>query len=382
MIFLRTPSSRSLTLLCAVFLLASAILLPTAQAEDKPLVIFTNPASKNDAFFGLMDDFVRAAADDLGFDLAVYYGDRNHVLIDENVTTIFERERLPDYVLGMNARGSGENLLKKAEAAKVKTVFVNQSFLGKARTEMGLPGEKYKQWIFEYLPDDTHSGYLLAKTLIDAAIKQDLTDENGVVHIIAISGHETSSASVLRNKGLMQAISEYPNVELHQTVFAGWKRDKARELSKRLIARYPEVTVVWSASDKMAMGVCEAIREQGKKPGRDILTGGIDWATLALDLVENGDFTVTVGGHFMDGAWGLVMLYDFIHGVEIPRSSQSHFSRLTKENIAQYRKHFYGNYLRKIDFTKFSKYHNPDLKQYDFNLRAILDQLKPGGNPQ
>ena len=73
------------------------------HAADKPFVVFANPGSKDDVFFKLMTDFMQAAADDLGFELAVYYGNRNHVLIDENVETIFKRERLPDYLVGMNA---------------------------------------------------------------------------------------------------------------------------------------------------------------------------------------------------------------------------------------------------------------------------------------
>lgn len=352
------------------------VLLAPAYSADKPFVIFANPGSKDDVFFKLMNDFMMAAADDLGFEMAVYYGNRNHVLIDENVKTIFKRERLPDYLMGMNARGSGESMLNMAEDARVKTVFINQSFLGEVREQMGYPGEKYKEWLFEYLPDDVHSGYILAKTLIDDAIAKGLVDGNGVVNIIGISGHEESAASILREKGLAQAVAEYPNARLHQVVHAGWKRDKAREIAKRMIRRYDDVSVIWSASDKMALGITEGIRETGSKPGVNVLTGGIDWANFALDMVEEGDFSVTVGGHFMDGAWALVMLYDAIHGFEIPKRSQSSFSSITAENVSRYRAHFGTNNWKKIDFTKFSKHLNPKLKEYNFGLDAVLDQVE------
>lgn len=365
-----------LGLLCAALITTCALLPQTACGGEKPYVVFLNPAAKDDVFFGQMETFAQAAAEDLGFELVTYHGDRQHILIDENVETLFKQKRLPQYILGMNARGSGKNLLEKAEASGIKTIFVNQSFLDADREKMGIPGERYKFWLFEYLPDDIHAGYQLAKALIDEALAKKLTDKNGVVHILGINGHEASTASVLRKKGLEKAVKEYPNVKLHQIAHADWKRDRARELSKRLLSRYSDVTVIWSASDKMALGVCEGIRGSGKKTGKDILTGGVDWAKVALDRVDSGEFTASTGGHFMDGAWGLVMLYDAIHGKTPPRTSQSHFSTITAKNIDLYQKHFADKDMRDIDFTKFSKHLNPSLKQYDFSLDAVLKQLK------
>lgn len=361
----------------AVSLLACALLLAApAQASDKPLVAFANPGGKGDAFFQLMTDFMQAAANDLGFELEVYYGDRNHVLIDENITAIFNKSPLPDYIIGMNARGSGERLLEMAELTGIKTVFVNQSFLGEARGRAGYPGENFKHWLFEYLPDDVHSGYLLARTLIEEALAKGLTDANGRVQILAISGHDASPASVLREEGLKKAVAEYPSAMLRQVVHASWKRNLAREQTKGLVSRYPEISVIWAASDKMALGVCEGLRELGKQPGGQILTGGVDWASLAMNMVENGDFTVTVGGHFMDGAWALVMLYDIIHGSRLPRPDKSTFSGITKKNIASYKANFNTGNWDKIDFTRFSKHANPELEHYEFGLDAVLKQFE------
>ena len=358
-----------------VFAIVFCLYAPS-YAADKPYVVFANPGGKDDVFFQLMNDFMQAAADDLGFELDVYYGDRNHVMYDENLDTIFRQDRLPDYLIGMDARGSGITMLEKAEARGVKTIFINQGFLGEVRETMGGPGERYKHWLFEFLPDDTHSGYTLAKVLIEKALSNGLVDEQGVVNVVAINGHEKSSASILREEGLKRAIGESPNARLLQVAHAGWKREKAQELTEGLLKRYPQVKVIWSASDMMGLGITEGIRMSGRSPGENVLTGGVDWANFALDLVEKGDFTVSVGGHFMDGGWALVMLYDQIHGVDTPRSSTSTFSQITKENVGNYRKYVGGNDWGQIDFTKFSKHLNPKLKEYDFGLNAVLDQVE------
>lgn len=359
-----------------LILLGAMLLVPSMiHAGTKPLVVFSNPAAQDDPFFGLMTDFMQAAANDLGFDLVIYYGNRNHVIIDENIKTIFKGVPLPDYLVGMNARDSGKITLDMAEKHGVKTIFINQSFLGDDREAMGKPGEKYKQWLFEYLPDDSHAGHLLATTLIAKAQELGLKDDEGLINMVAISGHEQSFASILRETGLKRATEAMPDVRLLQISHAGWKRDKARIQAKRLLERYPKTTILWSASDLMGLGIADGLRDSGKMPGKDVLIGGVDWANFALDMVADGEFTTTIGGHFMDGAWALVMLYDHINGVDVPASGKSTFSSITSENVEIFRKHFSNENWEQIDFRQFSKHLNPDMKEYDFNLDAILRQF-------
>lgn len=368
---------RLVRIICLVALLVVVAIPWPSQADDARIVVaFANPGGKGDPFFQPMEDFMRAAADDLGFELVTYYGDRNHVVIDESVKKIFRSSPLPDYVVGMNARGSGQQLLDLAEANGVKTVLINQGFLGEKKVRVGDPGTRYSQWLFEYLPDDVNAGYLLGKRLILDAVAHGLTGPDGMVNLVAISGHETSPASTLREKGLRQAVAEHPRAKLLQTAHAGWKRDRATDLTSGLLRRYPDVTVVWSASDVMALGVVDGMRTLGMEPGRDLLTGGIDWAAPGMDSVAAGIFDATVGGHFMDGAWALVMLYDVLHGVEVAPSSKSRFSTLTAKNVNIYRDRFEAGDWGQIDFRRFSRYLNPDMKEYDFSLDAVLRQFE------
>lgn len=373
----RTWNLPGITKRLAIMLLLTCLCLPSAAlAEERPYVAFTNAGGKNDIFFKLMTDFMQAAATDLGLELEVYYGDRNHVVFDANVNAIFSQKRLPDVIVAMEARGSGLNLLKKAEAAGVDILFVNQGFLGEARDNAGGPGQKYAHWIFDYLPDDTHAGYILAKTLIEDAMSKKLVDENGMVNIVGISGHKESWASKLREEGLEKAVAEHPKARLLQVLNADWKEDKAHTLALRLLERYPDIAVVWAASDLMGRGITTAILETGKRPGKDVLTGGVDWVDFAIDMVEDGKFTGTVGGHFMDGGWALVMLHDRLHGITIPPSNTSSFSILTAENIDKYKIHFGKQNWGAIDFKQFSKYHNPGITTYDFSIDAVLRQVE------
>ncbi|QJB56199.1 ABC transporter substrate-binding protein [Pseudodesulfovibrio sp. zrk46] len=359
------------------WLVCLVCLLPVvSSAQEKPLVYFANPGYQDDSFFGLMTDFMLAAADDLGFELKVFYGERNHVLIDENIRTIYKGDRRPDYVIGMDARGSGAVMLAMGEEQGIKTIFVNQSFLHKERTRMGMPGQNYKNWLFEYLPDDVHAGYILGKKLIQSAVDRKLFDNDGSVVIAAISGHDQSAASILRMQGVRKAVAEFPQARLVQSVSAGWRRDKAHNLALRLMDRYPELSVCWAASDLIAMGAVDAMGERGKVPGKDIIVGGVDWSNVALPLIRDGRLAGSAGGHFMDGGFALVMLYDLIHGVAVSPLSRSRFSLLTRENVDDYINHFGTNDWGQIDFRKFSKVLNPEVKEYDFSLKAVLEQVR------
>ena len=368
----RFPGAPRLVLTALLTLL---LCLP-ALAGERPSVAFVSWGGRGDAFFQPMTDFMQAAADDLGFDLEVYYGERNHVVFDENLRSIFERQEHPDYIVSMDALGYGAALLPLAEAHGVKTVFINQGFVGVTRERVGSPGNPYRNWLFEFIPDDRQAGILLARTLLREARERGLTDGNGVVNLVAVGGQQRSTPAQLRDQGLAEVMEGDSRARLLQLEHADWKQSRALVLARGMLFRHPEASVVWSASDVMGLGVLEAIRESGREPGRDVLTGGVDWAAPALDKVRSGEFVTTVGGHYMDGAWALVMLYDHIHGVEVPRSSRSSFSELTRDNLDAYQALFGEGKYDAIDFRTFSKHLNPDLAEYDFGLDGVFRRMQ------
>lgn len=348
-----------------------------AQAgKGKPSVVFLSPGAKDDAFFGPMVEFMKAAADDLMIDFEVIYGRRNHVVYEENARTLFKRATTPDYVIITNTRGAASLVLPLAERYYTKVVIINEGLHDDQIEVLGSPGKKFKQWIFQYLPDDTLPGYLLAKILIKAAKSNKNIGSSGTYHMAAIAGHKASRASTLRIRGLKRALKEHPEVRLVQVINADWKREIARTATSRLLRRSPEISMLWTASDLMATGVVAAAKGRKLLMGVDLFTGGIDWAPFAISAVQDGDFKATLGGHFMDGAWALVMIYDHAHGLKIPKTSYSTFSAITRKNVDRYTTLFGKKQWNRIDFTHFSRHLDPTLKTYDFSLDAVLKQAK------
>lgn len=88
--------------------------------------------------------------------------------------------------------------------------------------------------------------------------------------------------------------------------------------------------------------------------------------------------TALAGGHFIAGAFGLVMLYDYHHGrdfidegLELNRPM---FILLNKEEARHFQMLFGQMNFDKVNFRKFSKVLNPLLKKYDFSFRQLLIQ--------
>jgi len=126
----------------------------------------------------------------------------------------------------------------------------------------------------------------------------------------------------------------------------------------------------------MALGAVQGIEAHGMTAGKDILTGGIDWADFALDKIKDSTFTLSVGGHYMDGAWALIMLYDYHFGKTLEnKTEKSEFSSLNQNNVDLYIKNIGSMNWDTIDFTKFSKVKNHHIKKYKFGLKEVLKQL-------
>lgn len=85
-------------------------------------------------------------------------------------------------------------------------------------------------------------------------------------------------------------------------------------MTARLLARYSGVSVVWSASDQLALGASEALRRADLQPGEDAFTGGLDLSLVGLEAVSRGSLTATVAAPTSMWARILRYLHDYLRG--------------------------------------------------------------------
>jgi ABC-type sugar transport system substrate-binding protein len=361
-----------------VLILTSFSLFQYAEAKSLK-VVFLNPQTADDSFWGPVTQFMEAACDDLGMELEVHVADFNHLTMIKHAKTAVSGPEKPDFLVFKNFRQQAAKILKIAADANVPAFMFNAGLLEENRKKYGGPREQFTSWIGQMLPDDEQAGYDLAQILLDEAKKMALTGRDGKIHAVGVSGPVADTPAILRNRGFERAVEERNDVVLHQIVAAEWKQDPAKDRFNRLMQRYPESTVGWSANDPMSLGIIDAMKEMGKTPGQDIVTGGIDWTEDALKAVERGEMTATLGGHFMEGGWVMVLLYDYANGIDFASDAvemTSKMSALTANNLKAYLQNFGERDWSKIDFKQFSKKENPNLTSYDFSIDAILQQFQ------
>jgi ABC-type sugar transport system substrate-binding protein len=340
-------------------------------------VTFVNPGKSDEAYWVAVADSMKVAADSLGIELDVRYVERDHPRALAIVQEIANRPKAqrPDYLILTNDYDQGAKQLSLVEGSGIRCFFIVSSPGAAARKDVGAPRQRYPFWIGSLQPNAVDAGYFTAKSLIAKGRAEKAQSPDGKLHFLAVAGDRSTPSSVQRNEGMHRAVMEAGDVVLDQEVFANWSRDKAAEQSGVLFGRYPTARLVWAGSDQMAFGAMQAWEKRGGKPGADAWFSGINTSQEAMEAIQSGRLTALSGGHFIAGAWALVMIYDYANGrdfvdegLELDRPM---FTLFDAETAKRFQARF-GSGYSKIDFRKFSKVLNPQLKKYNFSFEQLM----------
>lgn len=343
-------------------------------------VTFLNPGKSDEIYWVTASNGISAAARSLGIHLEVIYSERDHLKTLEYARQIAARPagKRPDYVILSNDYAVGAEALRILDAANIKTFFAYSGINDVGdREKTGMPRQFYKGWLGVLEPQAEDAGYLTARALIQRGKTDKMFSSDGKLHMLAIAGDRSTATSYKRTEGMRKAVVE-ANVVLDQVVYGDWNRAKAQEQSVWLYQRYPQTRLIWAGNDLMSFGAMESWRARGGKPGRDAHFSAINTSAEAFAALESGSLTALAGGHFITGAFGLVMLYDYHHGKDFAdeglEQNRSMFILFTPEEARRYEQLFGAQNFEKVDFRKFSKYLNPAIKKYDFSFRHLLTQ--------
>ncbi|OJH41216.1 ABC transporter substrate-binding protein [Cystobacter ferrugineus] len=371
-----------------LLLLGAAPSVPAAPERARMRVVFLNALGTGSGFSRQFRGAMHAAAHDLDIELVVLDVGHWPGEILEQARQAVSGPDKPDYLIVSIHRGIGARVLELAERAHVPVFVVNSGLALEDRARVGGPREHFAGWVGQMLPDDVGAGDWLVRLLVDAARARGLSSPDGRVRLIAIEGQLGDTSARQRHMGLRQALSGAKDVELLQGVTASWRREEGQRKTSLLLRRYPELEAVWAANDDLAMGAVQALEEAGRRPGGDVVVGGIDWTPEALEAVREGRLVTSLGGHFLEGAWALVLLYDHHRGRDFASERidwRTEFLPATRASAAGYLEVLARPDWEAFDFRAFSKAANPRLKHYDFSLETLFAQrrgrMDTNGNP-
>lgn len=354
-----------------IVLTVLVVLLFPKWAVAKPLeVVLFSPNFNEKDFWGEVHQFSRASAKSLGVNFRVNYntlGSRSHYL--ESVEDVLKSDQKPDAFLAVSFLQTTQGLLALAEKYDVPVILINNALPKTTSGQIGLPRTRFKRYIGHIAADDYHLSYILSRYLLSQAR---LLNQQKRIEVVGIAGSRDAPESSRRNLGLARAIKESGNAKLMQVVYADWKGPDAYRMANTLMKRYQQLQVIWSSSDLMALNAQRAIDEADKS----VVTGGIDWTRNAIDAIKSGRLTASAGGHFTDGGYAMVMLYDYLYGRDFAAvmdlSIHSASALIHQGNIDKYYDLLVQKNWQAIDFKQYSRVHNPQNKGYDFSFERLL----------
>ncbi|UGV24555.1 LacI family transcriptional regulator [Rhodopseudomonas boonkerdii] len=137
---------------------------------------------------------------------------------------------------------------------------------------------------------------------------------SGHRRIVHVAGPQSLSTGMLRRRGFvtaMRAAGLDPDEDDIEEA-AAFTREAGLPAARALLARRPDATAVVAANDLLALGVYEALREQGRRCPEDVSVIGHNDMPL-VDLVNPPLSTVRISHHEMGERTGELLL-DLIAG--------------------------------------------------------------------
>jgi len=366
----RRAVSLSLALCLAVVLCGSV-----ARAQS---VAFINPGKSDEVYWVTAAQAMQAAARSLGMTFEVQYAQREPLKTLEIAREMVARPagKRPEYIVVTDDYSVADRLLAIIDPAGVKSFLTYSSIPVDQRGGIGSPRGKYKGWLGSLEPQAEEAGYLTARALIERGKKEKAFGPDGKLHMLAIAGDRSTPSSINRNQGMRRAVAEAAMVVLEEEVYAAWARENAAQQAESLYRRYPDVKLVWAGNDLMAFGAMAAWEKRGGRPGVDAWFSGINTSTEALEAVKSGRLTALAGGHFITGAWALVMIYDYHHGRDFADEGlelrRPMFAEFTPALADRYIERFSGGFDG-VDFSRYSKVRNSKLRRYNFGFAQLLE---------
>ncbi len=98
-------------------------------------------------------------------------------------------------------------------------------------------------------------------------------------------------ASIEMKEGFFEVIKE-SNVSVVSTECGEWRRIKARDITRKLIKKHPDIDAIWGENDEMALGASDAIKSNGMTG--QVFTIGTDGSQAAFEAIKEEHLTATL----------------------------------------------------------------------------------------
>jgi simple sugar transport system substrate-binding protein len=139
------------------------------------------------------------------------------------------------------------------------------------------------------------------------------------VRIAEIFGTEGSSPAIGRARGFREVLAGHPEFQIVFSESGDFLRSKGYEIMVAALDAVPDLDAVFSHNDGMTLGVLDALRERGIKPGADVAVVTVDAEQAAIDALKAGEVNCVVECNPKTGPEIMKLSRDLAAGRPIPR---------------------------------------------------------------
>jgi len=162
------------------------------------------------------------------------------------------------------------------------------------------------------VPDDLYETFIGSDFVAEGrrAAEWLATKTGGKAVIAELTGSVGSAPANDRANGFRDVLQKNPNMKIAVSLTGDFHRTNGKEVMEAILKgpTGSQITALFAHNDDMAIGAIQAIKEAGKKPGKDIIIVSIDGIKDALQALKDGELNYCVecnpllGPRIMDAA--------------------------------------------------------------------------------
>lgn len=155
--------------------------------------------------------------------------------------------------------------------------------------------------------------------------------------VLILQGPSGGQVTIDLTKGAEETFAKYPDMKIVDKKDANFDRTTGYQVTQNMLQTYPNLSVIFSCNDEMALGALQAVEEAGLKD--QIVIGGIDGNKDALNSIKDGKLDVTVYKNFWLQAYTAVeAAAKFLNGEALPELIPVDLTAVTKDNVDDFLK--------------------------------------------
>ena len=152
--------------------------------------------------------------------------------------------------------------------------------------------------------------------------------------IIEIQGAYGNLVESQRTDGFAQSIAKHPGLKLVAAQTGNWSATDAQRVTEQLLLAHHDLTALYSHADVMTQGAMTALKQAGRRPGRNVVIVSIDGTKALVQAIADGTANADVETNPRFGPQAFGALKSWFAGSPVPQKIIMQDALYTKANAA------------------------------------------------